>query len=756
MSHRSRITLLAAGALSLSGVWSAAAQDSAPEWSPWRPLPEVVALPAEADDPWVRQPVDAFILQGLRAAKLDPAPDAERRRWIRRVTWDLTGLPPTFEDVRRFLADDRPDPLPYELVVDRLLASPAYGERWGRHWLDVARYGDTDGFAIDSERHTLWRYRDYIIRSLNQDRGFDALIREQVAGDWTYADSGDEDAKRRGLVATSFLRLGPYEADNMTAENRRQDFLNEMTNAIGAAFLGVTIGCARCHDHKYDPISQADFYRLQAFLGPSVRADRPAAWTQAELASAVRTDRQRVRERMEALRSRRDAFANQLKDQVAKALQRPLASLEEELLARALEGKEVAAPMQIAPGCEDATAPAPDDTPPRPPRRFTLPKQDVAKLQAISKEIDEHVESRRFADVVCSVHDKADAKPKDTRVLLGGDPFAPGETVQPGIPTAVARQDARWDRQAKDAGTQSVGRRVVLANWLASPENPLTPRVAANRIWQHHFGVGVVATANDFGANGSGASHPALLDYLARALVRHQWRWKPIHRMLTLSRTYRQDSTHPHHEACQRVDPDNRLLWRARPARLSAESIRDGILAASGRLNRTPGGPGFFERTPEGMATKLPFFTWQPSSPAQQARRSVYMFQRRNFVHPFIESFDGAGMTESCEQRRSSVTAAQALSLFNGNLATDNAMQQAKGLQRRHPEDRLRHLYRDVLQRDPEPEETRLCSRFLDRQRALYREASPESDAGTLSPSIRAWRDLALTLYNSNEFLYID
>ncbi|HJN09746.1 MAG TPA: DUF1549 domain-containing protein [Pirellulaceae bacterium] len=559
------------------------------EWSVFTPLPSQIDVPSDvADKVWAQNPVDAFVWRRLSDAGLEAAPAVDRRAWLRRVTFDLIGLPPTPKEVRQFLADEQTDAEARTTVVDRLLASSQYGQRWARHWLDVVRYADSDGFAIDSERPTLWRYRDYVIRVLNEDRPFDQFAREQLAGDEIGAGS-------EGAVAISFYRLGPYEADNMTPENRRQDYLNELTSAVGSAFLGLTIGCSRCHDHKYDDIPQTDFYRLQAFLAPLERTDITADFTDAELTQTVLRQKASAEAELAKRRGEWDQFRKLLKVKLQQGNERPeAAEVTDEELDEAIKDK-----------------------------REPITDEDRKRLEQLKKKIDDYKDVQRFAAVSVAVaNPKTNKDLPATRVLENGDVFDPSEEVQPGFLSAVPSwSDVESERPESTANAAS-GRRRMLADWVASPHNPITARVIANRVWQYHLGRGLVATSNDLGVAGSGASHPELLDYLARWLIDHGWRLKPLHRMIVLSRTYRTSMVHPQHEDCRNLDPNNRLLWRADARRLEAETIRDAMLAVSGRLSLEAGGPGFYEALPDEMETSYSFFKWHVSSEDQDQTKA--------------------------------------------------------------------------------------------------------------------------------------
>ena len=685
------------------------------QWSVFDPLSEVP--PPATDDPQWAAPVDAYVHAQLREAKLAPAPVTSRTAWIRRVSYDLIGLPPAPHDVQAFLADKRPDAAAMEAVVDRLLASPRYGERWGRHWLDVVRYADSDGFAIDAERLSLWRYRDYVIRVFNEDEPFDAFIRNQIAGD----ELGSGDA---GKVAISFYRLGPWEADNMVGPQRWQDYLNDVTSAVGSVFLGLSVGCARCHDHKFDPVLQKDFYQLQAFFAPVKHASFSAGYLPGELNPNIQLRRDKtVGARLDKINALREA----LRKKIAEARKVPIAEITKEKLDEAIKEK-------------------------KPP----VTEAAVNEIKALESGDSLKPEQRFEARVVAIRNPTEKEKTPDTFILENGDVFSPADKVMPGFLSNLPVWSEELVKQASDSGQASSGRRTLLAQWLTSDANPITPRVLVNRIWNYHFGAGLVATPNDFGINGSGISHRNLLDYLVRQLRSHQWHLKPLHKELVLSRTYRTATLHPEAEHCATVDPDNRLLWRANHRRLESETVRDAILAVSGQLRFEMGGPGYYDKLPAGMATSYFQFTWKEDPEDQRRRRSVYMFVRRNLLLPLLDTFDAADPNQPCEQRSHSVTASQALSLFNGQFANDNSRHMANRLLQEESDEaqRIDRLFWLAVSRAPTEEEKQSCHTFLESKRKAY---GVEAQAGqTVDHNQSAWRDLCLAILNTNEFLYLD
>ena len=618
-----------------------------------KPVPPIVA-----DVSWVRSGVDAFVLARLEEQRWRPAPEASRAELIRRVTFDLTGLPPAPAAVDDFLNDPSPDA--YERVVDRLLDSPRYGERWAQHWLDVVRFAETEGYEYDRHVPDAWRFRDYVIDALNADKPFDRFVLEQIAGDEVEPD--DQEC----LIASSFHRLGPVRrnAGNPDIALSRNEVLTERTDVLGAAFLGLTVGCARCHNHKLEPIPQKDYYRLQAYLAATVEHN-------VILASPA-----------EAKAWEAQAKTIKAEEQRLKKLLRRASGAERERLTVELEDLEDRMPPPLA----------------------TIPstRNDFKERTPI------HVLKRGVWE------NKGDAVgPRPLSVLSSDDlPELPGDVPDP---------------------------RTRLARWLISPVHPLTARVIVNRLWQHHFGAGIVKTVNDFGIKGDRPSHPELLDWLAARLVDNGWRLKPMHRLMVLSAAYRQSSRSPLAEEAMRSDPENRLLWRFNRRRLEAEELRDAMLAVSGRLNLKAGGPSVMPPVdPELVKLLYKPSQWHvAANTAEHDRRSVYLLAKRNLRLPFMETFDAPAMLTSCARRESSTHAPQALELMNGRLSNDLAASLARRLEHEAagvPEQIVDRGFALALGRAPTDEERAIAVAFV-REQPL--------------------KEFALSLFNLNGFLYV-
>ncbi len=660
--------------------------------------------------------VDALIRAKLQAAALPSAPPASRQQLIRRVTFDLIGLPPTPDEIDAFENDTAPNA--WEKVIDRLLASPRYGERWGRHWLDLARYADTNGYEFDEPRPDAWRYRDYVIASFNNDKPYDRFVIEQLAGDEAYP--GDPDAR----IATGFNLLGPDMTDSSDQAQRRLNTLNDMTDTAGLAFLGLTITCARCHDHKFEPIPQTDYFRLQAFFTPAAfRKDLPVA-TPAET----------------------KARARQMKDYLAltKDLRSGIATIEDPQRVRLYEAKLAKLP---------ADAQAAHRTPPEQrtggqqelvaetERKVIVTDAEIAKgltdsertrIDELKRQLKTFDAKKPIAAVAMGLTDKPGDPPR-TFLLERGELANKGAEVLPGFPVMLSP-----NRKATNAvippQTNSTGRRLALAKWIGSKENPLTARVMVNRLWQQHFGHGIVATASDFGTRGEPPTHPELLDWLACEFVESGWSIKKMHRLMLTSATYQQ-STQPRPEALTK-DPDNKLFTRMNRLRLEGEAVRDSLLAITGKLNGKGGGPGVV--LPElaraaGGSRPVTATTDVKEYPC----RSIYLFSRRNLRHPFLESFDLPDSNLSCPKRERSTTAPQALSLLNAPeaIAAAQALADRLNAGTKTESERIVQAYRFTLGRPPSAKELERATAFL--------KDSPLSE-------------LCRALVNLNEFVYLD
>lgn len=711
-----------------------------------------------------KQTIDRFIAAKLKQKGISPAPQADRRTLIRRVTIDLTGLPPTPEEMDGFLKDQTA--AAYPKLVERLLASPRYGERWGRHWLDVVRYADTSGYSNDFERPNAWRYRDYVIRSFNNDKPYDQFVREQVAGDEMYPESAD------AMIATGFLRAGPWEHTGMSVEAvTRQMFLDDVTHATAATFLGMTLGCARCHDHKFDPLPTKDYYRMQAVFATTEFARPKLAFQAHENTADVAMGKQNL-----------NVFVTRTK-----------ASLDE--LNAYLKRNEKSA---------DASAEVADGVDPEKFEEFKLHQ----KHMAIYRESLDRFEAKAFSVTSGPLEGMTDGGPNlrypkrdeykapEVHILPGGNVQSPAEKVEPGLLSVVARYSKL---QEPVVPATIAGRRTVLANWIANPENPLTARVMVNRIWQYHFGKGIAADPNNFGKMGHKPTHPELLDWLAARFVERGWSVKAIHREILLSDAYQRSSRHPQLEALRTKDPSNDLLAVFSPRRVEAEVLRDSVLSVAGELSLEAGGPGVFPQINEDVARQArhtmgslaPVYRPSPLK-RMRNRRTVYTFQQRGLINPMIDVFNGPNLDFSCERRESSIVPTQAFSLFNGEFVNDMALAFAARLQKEAstPSAQVDRAFLLAYGRAPAEAERKLTLAHLTRMTEQHRAypAAPPKDPGPVvhtitseltgkqhqfrqqedsvafeanlradqvKPETRALADLTLVLLNSNEFVYI-
>jgi hypothetical protein len=667
------------------------------------------AVPAAKAGAWIKNPIDAFVLARLESKNLNPAPPASKRALLRRVHFDLIGLPPTVEEAQAFLRDESPDA--YEKLIDKLLADKRYGERWGRHWLDLVRFAESDGFAVDSERPTAWRYRDYVIRAFNSDKPYDLFLQEQIAGDEMERASGRRMGEASdGTIALGYLRMAPWEADANFDNQLRLDWLNEMTTTTSQVFMGLTVGCARCHDHKYDPIPQRDFYRMQAFFASTRVEERPAPF------SAAEDPQKRMRATLRQYEDDIDGKNEQLRTLEGDLRKRLGESGSGEGLNKALADKKNTVITEAE------------------------RKQHKDLQDSIRRLTTEMARYRPVAYSVNEVAPPAILEIAPTHVLGGGELAAKGDKVEAGFLKRVIGKEE--DAKIPFAGRYRSGRRRALAEWIASPVNPFTARVMVNRIWQHHFGEGLVRTPSDFGKNGDRPSHPELLDWLASEFVEKNWSIKAMHKLMLTSNTYKQSTSHPESKQYAENDPDNRLLWRMNWLRLESEALRDSVLALSGRLNPESGGPGMFFNVKDEIAQGFEFFKWYASDEKQQLRRSIYAFQRRSLMMPMLEVFDGANMSESCSRRSVTTVAPQALTLLNGELTATES----------------KHFAKRVIDIAPESRDGQIDTAF---QLVLFRDATTaeKEHASKLfngRTAEQALTRLATVLFNLNEFLYLE
>ncbi len=665
-----------------------------------------------------RHPIDAFIANRLEQRGLIANPPASRRELIRRATYDLTGLPPSPAEVDAFVADDSPQA--WEKLIDRLLASPHYGEKWARHWLDLVRFAESNSYERDGAKPHAWRFRDYVIRALNEDKPYDRFVLEQLAGDELPDADGD------AIVATGFYRLGIWDDEPADRELARYDALDDIVSTTGQVFLGLTVDCARCHNHKIDPIPQADYYRLLSFFH-GIQPYRNGGPTD-EVPYFATAEARRAYEELKATRAAR-----------RKLLETAMADTEQRFQAGLDRG---------TPSAERMTT-----------DRRKLWQEHGARVlgtdtfqvyEAQRKELETLKPESIPVEKALAVTE-SDAAPPDTFVLLRGNPGSHGEKVSPGFIQVLNRSVAPEPESGGSVGpkeTSSRGRRSRLARWIVSPENPLPARVMVNRVWQYHFGRGLVRSPNNFGLQGDAPTHPELLDWLARTWIDEGWQLKKLHRLIMTSEAYRR-SSRGQPEALA-ADPANDLFWRFDQRRLTAEELRDTLLAVNGTLNPKMFGPSVYIDIPKEVLAgqSQPGSGWGKSAPEEQARRSIYIFVKRSLRAPILESFDVAETDRSTPVRFVTVQPTQALGMMNGAFLNRQAEILAERLRREAgPElpDQVRLALRLATSRLPSDAEVQ---RGVDLAEALQHEEK-------LTPE-KALNYFCLMTLNLNEMIYLD
>lgn len=623
----------------------------------WSLQPVQHPAPPLWHSPYPITEIDRFVLARLGQHHMTLNRLADRRTLLRRLYYDLTGLPPTFEQIEQFVSDESPDA--WESQVDRLLESPHFGERWARHWLDLVRFAETSGYERDQEKPFAWKYRDWVVQAINSDLPYDEFVIQQLAGD-ELADRTTDN-----VIATGFLRLGTWNDEPNDPHDYKYDRLEDLVHTTSTAFLGMTFKCARCHDHKFDPIPQQDYYRIAATFWPGPIEPRD----------------------------------------------------------RGLLG---------GPSSEELGVP----------------------------------EVLGWTDVRLD--------PPPFHLLKNGSRHQPLEAVSAASPTLVPHTHRKFEDAKKESRT--TGRRLQLARWIASRENPLTARVIVNRLWLHHFGQGLVRSPNNFGFRGDPASHPELLDWLASELMDGGWRLKRIHKLILMSHTWRQSTIHTKASQYEQIDAGNRLLWRANRRRLEAEALRDSMLAVTGELDSRFGGKGFRPTiTPEaleGLSRKQS--AWSASPPEQQLRRSLYIYTKRGLLPPLMTTFDFCDTTAPCGQRDVTTVAPQALALLNSRFTHARSTALAHRVQRStrqktagQPTDPVQLAWQFAFGRLPSPTETRLARRHLEVQAARFAaavaehnsveaEATDQAEQADPTPQFLALASLCHVLLNSNEFIYVD
>ena len=674
------------------------------------------AVPKTRNSAWISNAIDNFILQKLEAASLSPASPAEKQMLIRRASYDLTGLPPSIEDIEAFVNDE--SDRAFEKVIDRLLDSPQYGERWGRHWLDLVRYAETNSYERDGTKPFIWRYRDYVISSFNEDKPYTQFIREQLAGDEFEPPTPDS------IVATGYYRLGIWDDEPVDQKQALYDDLDDILLTTSQVFLGLTMNCARCHDHKIDPLPQKDYYSFLAFFN-GVKRYGDRSHESVEDASigpiavnAEDLERNEARNELDRELAEHDRKINHVNRRLQELMTPPEKEDFQAVgvrvdIARKYIGKGLSA--KLVSDYEEAVQRRQEILDTRPP--------EIAQALLV-KEVGK--------------------KPRDTFILVRGNANVEGAKVEPGFPSVLSPPEPVIRTPSM---TESSGRRTALANWIASEENQLTARVMVNRIWQHHFGRGIVGSSNNFGNIGDKPTHPELLDWLATQFMQGGWKLKSMHKLIMLSSAYQMSSQSSEKELA--ADPANKLYWRFNMRRLSSEELRDSVHAANDSLNLKMGGPSTYPIIPQEVLAgqSRPGAGWGNSSVEERARRAVYIFIKRSLVEPLMADFDFADVDATCPVRFVTTQPTQALSLLNSEFMNRQAEVFAEFLKKEAGADASKQVelgLTRITQRRPTKAEV---DRGVGLIESLKQDGVPDNNA---------LKYYCLALFNLNEFLYLD
>jgi mono/diheme cytochrome c family protein len=760
------------------------------DWTFRRYEPETIWAFRPLRSEFKHESVDGFINEQLESAGVEPAELATPSELVRRAYFDLLGLPPGPEEIDEFVAAYETAPeAAWPNLIDELLESPHYGERWAQHWLDVVRYADTAGFSNDYERSNAWRYRDYVIRSFNEDKPINEFIREQLAGD--ELKPGDPEA----TIATGFLRMGPWGTAMIPDEEARQLYLDDVVHSVGQSFLSMPLRCCKCHDHKFDPIPTRDYYQIYAALATTQPAEMPAEFLPEENRVGFEEGKAFVEKMHRFADSKRLELVNK-----------------REAAARVWY-EEHNLPYK------DANARRNDPEDKKPPRHCGLSEEEQGRLKV--REQDEWIWARRkerYQALAQSVYTGPDRKVNARKlrkpgnkldsnwkpvsyIHMGGDRNAKGPEVQPGVLSGcgLPAPNASADNPYALPSNQE-GRRAALALWITSDDNPLTSRSFVNRIWQHHFGRGIVGTANNFGVKGDAPTHPELLDFLTRKFVQAGWRMRPIHRQIMLSKAYQRSTQHGALDRLANIDPNNSLYARFLPRRLTAEEFRDAMLAASDELNRVLGGlPVLPEINMEvALQPRMIQFSIAPAhqpsrTPEQRNRRTIYAYRVRGQADPFLEVMNQPNPNDSCEFRDTAAVSPQAFTLFNSDVMVDRSIGLALRVQELEskPAEQISQAFVRALGREPsKAEQSSLLGYYTEMldyhaevepkpvtyptevTRSLVEEFTgkpfeyieklpvfedyiPDAKPATVSKATRAMADVCLLLFNCNEFAYV-
>ena len=624
----------------------------------------------------LKNPIDYFVEKKLDETQISPAPTADFRSLVKRAYLDLHGLPPTPYQIYQFrLSWDKNPEKAWDELIDQLMESQHFGERSAQHWLDVARYADTAGLSNDYERSNMWRYRDYVVRSFNEDKPYDRFIIEQIAGDELWEKQPIDEKNSELLIATSFLRMGPWDPAMVLKPQARQLYLDDVVNAVGQTFLSTTMRCFKCHDHKFDPLPTKDYYRFYSVFSQTQLAERPAEFIEQENLRGMNAGKEATERMLSFAKNKYEELYNKQEEAAKKWFAEHKKEYLDENKRRSLPDEE------------------------KPPRHVGLTPTETGRLKV--RRQDDWIWTRRLeryqplaqsvynGPVPKSLNSRKMRMPNKipqtpiipTKILTGGALEAPGDPVTPGVLSALGLASSKNDGDAFAVTNETNGRRLELAQWIAHPKNQLTARSIVNRVWQRHFGKPLAGNPNNFGAKGKKPTHPQLLDWLAADFVENGWKFKRLHKLIMSSKTYRMGTNHPKIDKLKNIDPDNRLLAYREPRRLSAEELRDSMLVSSGELNREIGGlPVMPEINMEvALQPRMIQFSlapaYQPSKwQKDRNRRTIYAYRVRGQPDPFLELFNQPNPNDSCEERVSESVSPQAFTLMNSSLMNDRAI----------------------------------------------------------------------------------
>ena len=743
----------------------------------------------------LKNPIDYFVGKKLDETQISPAPAADFRSLVKRAYLDLHGLPPTPYEIYQFrLSWDKNPEKAWDELIDQLMESQHFGERSAQHWLDVARYADTAGLSNDYERSNMWRYRDYVVRSFNEDKPYDRFIIEQIAGDELWEKQPIDEKNSELLIATSFLRMGPWDPAMVLKPQARQLYLDDVVNAVGQTFLSTTMRCFKCHDHKFDPLPTKDYYRFYSVFSQTQLAERPAEFIEKENLRGMNAGKEATERMLSFAKNKYEELYNKQEEAAKKWFAEHKKEYLDENKRRSLPDEE------------------------KPPRHVGLTPTETGRLKV--RRQDDWIWTRRLeryqplaqsvynGPVPKSLNSRKMRMPNKipqtpiipTKILTGGALEAPGDPVTPGVLSALGLASSKNDGDAFAVTNETNGRRLELAQWIAHPKNQLTARSIVNRVWQRHFGKPLAGNPNNFGAKGKKPTHPQLLDWLAADFVENGWKFKRLHKLIMSSKTYRMGTKHPKIEKLKNIDPENHLLAYREPRRLSAEELRDSMLVSSGELNREIGGlPVMPEINMEvALQPRMIQFSlapaYQPSKwQKDRNRRTIYAYRVRGQPDPFLELFNQPNPNDSCEERVSESVSPQAFTLMNSSLMNDRAIALALRIKDEFDDihlqvkravqlaygrvpnsdewDRLKkyvkkmELYHHSSKPEPKEYPTSITRSLVEENTGdtfEYKEILPvfedyqkDKKAHELSPETRALSDLCLVLFNSNEYMYV-